>query len=54
MLLDSETSFMSGGSVSEACGRCGVAAVDLCGVVDSFTRPVILRVDLEEQTRARR
>jgi hypothetical protein len=41
-----------GGPVSEACGQCGVAAVDLCEVVDSLTRPVILGADLEEQTRA--
>lgn len=44
--------FTSGGPVSEACGQCGAAAVDLCRVVDSLTRPDILGADLEEQTRA--
>jgi hypothetical protein len=41
-----------GGPVSETCGQCGAAAVDLCRVVDSLTRPGMLRVDLEEQIRA--
>jgi hypothetical protein len=52
LLRGSETSFTWSGPVSEACGQCGVAVVDLCGVVDSFTRPDILGADLEEQTRA--
>lgn len=38
----SETSFTSGGPVSEACGQCGVAAVDLCGVVYSEAYSAIL------------
>ena len=33
-------------------GQGDAAAVDLRGVVDSFTRPDILGADLEEQTRA--
>ena len=38
------------GRVSEVCGQCNAVAGDLCCVVDSFTRPDILRADLEEQT----
>ncbi len=52
MLLRVLKHLLGRGPVSEVCGLCGVAAVDLCGVVDSFTRLIILGVDLEEQTRA--
>jgi hypothetical protein len=38
--------------VIDEASRGYVATIDLCGVVDSFTRPDILAADLEKQTRA--